>query len=106
MRPLSSSPRAPELNLSARPSAAGQSPHSATSPATPQPRSWPAAPAGVFTGYQRFVIALLALLQFTIVLDFMTIAPLGAFVMHVLQPVAGCQVSARDSPIQPKFLAE
>lgn len=38
-----------------------------------------------FTAYQRFVIALLAVLQFTIVLDFMIIAPLGAIVMPVLR---------------------
>jgi predicted MFS family arabinose efflux permease len=43
-----------------------------------------AAEVGAFTSYQRFVIALLAALQFTIVLDFMIIAPLGAIVMPVL----------------------
>ena len=31
-----------------------------------------------FTGYQKFVIAMLAFLQFTIVLDFMILSPLGA----------------------------
>jgi predicted MFS family arabinose efflux permease len=35
----------------------------------------------LFTGYQKFVIAILAFLQFTIILDFMIISPLGAFVM-------------------------
>ena len=50
-----------------------------------QPRSGLAAPAGTFAGYQRFLIALLALLQFTIVLDFMIIAPLGALVLPVLR---------------------
>jgi len=34
-----------------------------------------------FSGYQRFVIALLAFLQFSIVLDFMIISPLGAIIM-------------------------
>lgn len=36
------------------------------------------------TGYQKFVTALLALLQFTIVLDFMIIAPLGDLLMKQL----------------------
>lgn len=34
-----------------------------------------------FTGYQKFVIALLAILQFTIILDFMVLSPLGPFLM-------------------------
>jgi predicted MFS family arabinose efflux permease len=34
-----------------------------------------------FSGYQKFVIALLAFLQFSIVLDFMIISPLGAIIM-------------------------
>src|SRR5690606_19068378 len=34
-----------------------------------------------FTGYQKFVIVLLALLQFTIVLDFMILSPLGDILM-------------------------
>lgn len=37
-----------------------------------------------FSGYQKLVIALLALLQFTIVLDFMVLAPLGDFLMKSL----------------------
>jgi predicted MFS family arabinose efflux permease len=37
-----------------------------------------------FTAYQKLVIALLALLQFTIVLDFMILAPLGDFLMKSL----------------------
>lgn len=36
------------------------------------------------SGYQKFVIALLALLQFTIVLDFMIISPLGDLLMKEL----------------------
>lgn len=35
----------------------------------------------VFTNYQIFVIAILAILQFTIVLDFMVLSPLGAQLM-------------------------
>lgn len=38
-----------------------------------------------FTSYQKFVIALLALLQFTIVLDFMIISPLGDLLMKSLE---------------------
>ena len=34
-----------------------------------------------FTGYQRFIIAILTVLQFTIVLDFMVLSPLGAQLM-------------------------
>jgi predicted MFS family arabinose efflux permease len=43
-----------------------------------------ASPAKGFTGYQKFVIAILAFLQFTIILDFMIISPLGAMVMPAL----------------------
>jgi predicted MFS family arabinose efflux permease len=37
-----------------------------------------------FTRYQKFVIAVLAFLQFTIVLDFMVISPLGALLLQKL----------------------
>jgi predicted MFS family arabinose efflux permease len=37
-----------------------------------------------FTSYQAWVIALLALTQFTVILDFMVISPLGAFLMKAL----------------------
>ena len=37
-----------------------------------------------FTGYQRFIIALLAFLQFTIILDFMIISPLGDILLKTL----------------------
>ena len=37
-----------------------------------------------FTGYHKFVIAVLAFLQFTIILDFMIISPLGAMLMPAL----------------------
>jgi predicted MFS family arabinose efflux permease len=37
-----------------------------------------------FTSYQGWVIALLALTQFTVILDFMVISPLGAFLMKAL----------------------
>jgi predicted MFS family arabinose efflux permease len=39
----------------------------------------------VFNGYQWFIIAILAFLQFTIVLDFMVLSPLGAILMPELQ---------------------
>jgi len=38
----------------------------------------------VFTRYQKFVVAVLAFLQFTIVLDFMIISPLGALLLPAL----------------------
>src|SRR5579871_2031765 len=44
----------------------------------------PAHPRHVFTRYQKFVIAVLAFLQFTIILDFMIMSPLGAMVMPTL----------------------
>jgi predicted MFS family arabinose efflux permease len=43
-----------------------------------------AAETGGFSGYQKFVVAVLAFLQFTIVLDFMLLAPLGAIVIPAL----------------------
>lgn len=39
---------------------------------------------GVFTGYQTFVIAILAILQFTVVLDFMVLSPLSAILLDEL----------------------
>jgi len=50
----------------------------------------------VFTSYQKFVIGLLAFLQFTIVLDFMIIGPLGALLlpeMHITTRQFGLAVS-------------
>jgi predicted MFS family arabinose efflux permease len=38
----------------------------------------------LFTGYQKFVIAMLSFLQFTIILDFMIMSPLGAVMMPAL----------------------
>ncbi len=42
---------------------------------------------GRFSGYQIFVVAILTLLQFTIVLDFMVLSPLGAQLMMELDIV-------------------
>ena len=41
-------------------------------------------PPVAFSSYQKFVVAMLAFLQFTIVLDFMMLSPLGALVMPAL----------------------
>jgi len=38
-----------------------------------------------FTGYQKFVIAILALTQFTVVLDFMVMSPLGDLLMKSMK---------------------
>jgi predicted MFS family arabinose efflux permease len=43
-----------------------------------------AEPLGTFSSYQKFVVAVLAFLQFTIILDFMIISPLGAMMMPTL----------------------
>jgi predicted MFS family arabinose efflux permease len=51
----------------------------------------------VFTRYQKFVVAVLAFLQFTIILDFMIIGPLGALLlrdMHITTRQFGLVVSA------------
>lgn len=45
----------------------------------------PAAAARKFTSYEKFVVGLLAFLQFTIILDFMILSPLGAVLMPALQ---------------------
>ena len=37
-----------------------------------------------FTPYQKFVVAILAFLQFTIILDFMILSPLGALLLEQL----------------------
>ena len=51
----------------------------------------------VFTRYQKFVVAILAFLQFTIMLDFMIMSPLGALLMpdlHITTRQFGLVVSA------------
>jgi predicted MFS family arabinose efflux permease len=54
-------------------------------PEPPAKAQQPEAPAKAeppkFTGYQMFLVALLAFLQFSIILDFMIISPLGAIIM-------------------------
>jgi predicted MFS family arabinose efflux permease len=49
----------------------------------PSPAVEPAA-AG-FSSYQKLIIALIAFLQFTIILDFMILAPLGALIIPALK---------------------
>jgi len=44
----------------------------------------PIAPAAAFAPYQKFVVGLLAFLQFAVILDFMLMAPLGALIMPAL----------------------
>ena len=51
---------------------------------SPPARAAEAAGSANFSGYQKFVVAVLAFLQFTIVLDFMLLAPLGAIVIPAL----------------------
>jgi len=41
-------------------------------------------PKFVFTKYQKFIIGILALIQFTVVLDFMVLSPLGAILLPAL----------------------
>src|SRR3954468_20993072 len=50
-----------------------------------------------FTPYQKFVVAVLAFLQFTVVLDFMILSPLGALLLkelHITTKQFGAVVSA------------
>jgi len=56
-----------------------------------------ASPRAAFSPYQKFVIAILAFLQFTIILDFMIISPLGAMMMptlHITPQQFGLAVSS------------
>src|SRR3954467_10379969 len=56
-----------------------------------------AKPRVTFTRYQKFVIATLAFLQFTLILDFMIISPLGAMMMptlHITPQQFGLAVSS------------
>jgi predicted MFS family arabinose efflux permease len=39
----------------------------------------------VFTGYQKLIVGIIAFLQFTIILDFMILSPLGAVIIPALQ---------------------
>ena len=45
----------------------------------------PAAQRPLFSGYEKFIIAILTILQFTVILDFMVLSPLGAILMPALK---------------------
>ncbi|HVU52967.1 MAG TPA: MFS transporter [Polyangia bacterium] len=66
--------------------------------AAPPPAAAPAAPPALaFTPYQKTVVAILAFLNFTIILDFMIISPLGALLLrdlHIPTKKFGLVVSA------------
>jgi predicted MFS family arabinose efflux permease len=53
-------------------------------PASPPPANPAAGAPAVFTPYEKFIVAILAFLQFTVVLDFMIMSPLGALLMRDL----------------------
>jgi len=61
---------------SEKPLAPGPGTGAGASPTPPKPAA--------FTSYQIFVIALLSFLQFTVILDFMVLSPLGAFLLRDL----------------------
>lgn len=42
-------------------------------------------PSITFTPYEIFVIAIIAFIQFTVILDFMVLSPLGAFLMPIMK---------------------
>src|SRR5271154_1806927 len=51
----------------------------------------------IFSGYQIFIIAILSIIQFSIILDFMVLSPLGAILMpqlHISTAQFGWVVSA------------
>jgi predicted MFS family arabinose efflux permease len=51
----------------------------------------------IFTRYQVFIIAILSILQFTVILDFMVLSPLGAMLLptlHITTAQFGLVVSA------------
>jgi predicted MFS family arabinose efflux permease len=78
--------------------ASDPSPSPAAAPgASPIVPSAPASAPAAFSRYQKFMIAVLAFLQFTIILDFMILSPLGALLMrdlHVPASRFGLVVSA------------
>src|SRR5882762_3158236 len=57
----------------------------------------PPAKEKVFTSYQAFIIAIIAIIQFTVILDFMVLSPLGAILLptfHITTKQFGLVVSA------------
>jgi predicted MFS family arabinose efflux permease len=67
-------------------SAVSPSPSPSASPgsATPSPPAGAPEAANTFTPYQKLIVAVLAFLQFTIILDFMILSPLGALLLRDL----------------------
>ncbi|MFI4940474.1 MAG: MFS transporter, partial [Burkholderiales bacterium] len=54
-------------------------------------------PSTQFSRYQKFVVGMLAFLQFAVILDFMLMSPLGAVIMpalHISPQQFGLVVSA------------
>ena len=48
-----------------------------------------------FSRYQSILVALLALVQFTIIIDFMIMSPLGAIIMPATAPTAAARPQPR-----------
>src|SRR5215213_9674777 len=57
-------------------------------PKTPSSSAAKAPKPKLFDKYQSFMIAIIAIIQFTVVLDFMVLAPLGAHLMRELNITA------------------
>ncbi len=57
-----------------------EEPTTASIPLSAKPGNAPLT-SGTFTGYQKFMIVIIALLQFTVILDFMILSPLGDILM-------------------------
>ena len=53
--------------------------------APPSASAATSAPAAAFSPYQKFVVGLLAVLQFAVIIDFMLMAPLGVWIMPALR---------------------
>jgi predicted MFS family arabinose efflux permease len=66
------------------PSSSAVSSAAPSAAAPPGPAGRPAGPVTPFSPYQKVVVAILSFLQFTIILDFMIISPLGALLLREL----------------------
>ena len=89
-------------DTAASPSAASPSVLPAAAAAPSPGHGAHAAPPPAFTSYQKFVVGMLAFLQFTIILDFMIISPLGAILLRDLHlPRSSSAWSSRCTPSAP-----